>query len=347
VESRGFFLTTLGLSISGSIVPPPGQLLWGQFGSGEGADGLRLYHHIRSAVVKEVGESVGLVGLEDPGRLGDVLDLLEETVAAVGEARVLQRVGGEQDHEPGTAASRLAAENSPHALDHLTAGTGGADHDPQIGVGHVDALVENPRCGDGVEGAVAQVPEDAAPVATAGAAGDDVDLDVGVEPHDRMVGGPHRLGEQQGPVGGLDGRSKPAERLELRRTQCHDLASGPERGEILARGAATGTGVVLRQMADRGQERPERGVGNSGNLPQNAAGFDDLGLGGVVFVTLLTSERDRYEGYAGLRTHALGDGVDKPVAVADTTEIGEQDRLNGVVGALEGGGQPEALGVFR
>ena len=45
----------------------------------------------------------------------------------------------------------------------------------------------------------------------------------------------------------------------------------------------------------------------------------------------------------GLGADPVGDRGGEVVAVADATEVGEQDRLDRVVGPLEGGGEPEPL----
>ncbi len=58
-------------------------------------------------------------------------------------------------------------------------------------------------------------------------------------------------------------------------------------------------------------------------------------------------ERDPHERDPRRGAHAVGDRGREPVAVADTAEVGEQQFGNGVVTALERGGEPEPFLVLR
>ena len=158
-----------------------------------------------------------------------------------------------------------------------------------------------------------------------------------------MVCGANRFGEQQGAVGGSDRLGELAERLVLRRTGRHDLPTRRERVEVLVGGPTVGAGVVGGEVVDGSEEVAERLVGDALDLLELSTGGDDTALGGVVFGALLPGERYRHEADAGLGAHAVGDRRGEVVAVADPTEVRQQDRLDGVIGAFERGGETEAL----
>ena len=289
---------------------------------------------------------IELARLEDARRLGDLLDLLQEAVTILGEPGILQRVGGKDDDETRAAAERLAAQDPTHPLDHLAAGAARRDNEPQVRVGNVDPLVEYSRGRHRIERPVAELFEDGAAVAAAGVARDDLDIDDRIETDDRVVRGANRFGEQQGAVGGSDRLGELAEGLVLRRTGRHDLTTRRECVEVLVGGPAVGAGVVGGEVMDGSKEVAERLVGDALDLFELSAGGDDTTLGGVVFGALLTGERYRHEADAGLGAHAVGDRRGEVVAVADPTEVRQQDRLDGVIGAFERGGETETLLVL-
>ena len=97
---------------------------------------------------------------------------------------------------------------------------------------------------------------------------------------------------------------------------------------------------------DGSKEVAERLVGDALDLLELSTGGDDTALGGVVFGALLPGERYRHEADAGLGAHAVGDRRGEVVAVADPTEVRQQDRLDGVIGAFERGGETETLLVL-
>ena len=193
--------------------------------------------------------------------------------------RVLQRVLREHDHEPGGDPRALAAQDATHPLDHLAPRAARAHHDAEVGVGHVDAFVEHARRGDGVELPVAQVVEDLTALPPGGRAGDQVDRHQRIQPVDGVVGRAHGLGEHQRAVSIPDRRRETAEQLVLAARPRHDLASLGERVEVLARGAAVGTGVALGEVRDRGEEVAERLERHIADLPEVMASVDQRLLG--------------------------------------------------------------------
>jgi hypothetical protein len=78
------------------------------------------------------------------------LDFLHETVSFV-RLWILKCVASEKDYESSAAAEWLTPQDSAHALDHLTAGPACTDDDAEIGVGHINSLVQNTRCGYSVD----------------------------------------------------------------------------------------------------------------------------------------------------------------------------------------------------
>ena len=118
-----------------------------------------------------------------------------------------------------------------------------------------------------------------------------------------------------------------------------------ENVEVLVGGPAVGAGVVGGEVMDGSKEVAERLVGDALDLLELSAGGDDTALGGVVFGALL-----RVSGTAMKPTragaHAVGDRRGEVVAVADPAEVRQQDRLDGVIGAFERGGETETLLVL-
>ena len=156
-----------------------------------------------------------LRAVEDSGRLGDALDLVEEPVAFDAVGGVLQRVLGEHDHEAGCDPGSFAAQDAAHPLDHLAPGPARAHDDPEVRVGYVDAFVEHARSRDGVESADAEIVEDLPALTPSRRTGDQIDRHQRIEPVDGVVRGAHGLGEHQRAVGFPDGRRKTAEQLVL------------------------------------------------------------------------------------------------------------------------------------
>ena len=102
--------------------------------------------------------------VEHAGGLRDPLDLVEEAVALDAAGGVFERVLGEHDHQVGGDPRPLSPEDAAHALDHLAPGATRAHDHAEVGVGHVDALVEDARGGDRIELPIAEIVEDLAPL---------------------------------------------------------------------------------------------------------------------------------------------------------------------------------------
>ena len=77
----------------------------------------------------------------------------------------------------------------------------------------------------------------------------------------------------------------------------HDLATFGERVEVLARRPTVGAGVLLGQVAHRGEEGPERLDGHAAHLAQVGARPDQLRLGGDVLGPFLDRQRHPHEGH--------------------------------------------------
>ncbi len=108
-----------------------------------------------------------------------------------------------------------------------------------------------------------------------------------------------------------------------------------------------GAGVALREVGDRGEEVAERLHRHAGQGTEQVAGVDELVLGGDVLGPLVDREVDADERHARRRAHAVGDGLVEAVAVADAAEVRDQELGDGVVGALQRGGETEPLLVLR
>ena len=292
-------------------------------------------------------ELVELRAVEDPGRFGDALDLVEEAVAFDAVGGILQRVLGEHDHEARRDARSLAAQDAAHALDHLAPGAARAHHDAEVRVGHVDAFVEHARRGDRVELADAEIVEDLAALPASGRAGDQVDRHQRIEPVDRVVRGAHGLGEHERAVGVLDRGREAAEQLVLADRLRHDLAALGERVEVVARGAAVGAGVALGEVRDRGEEVAERFERHVAHRRRCWRALDEPLLDRDVLGALLDrTARTPTNATRGRRAHAVGDGLLEAVAVADAAEVREQQLGDRVVAAFERRGEPEPFLVL-
>ena len=221
------------------------------------------------------------------------------------------------------------------------------DDHTEVRVGDVDPFVEDARCGHRIELPVTEIVEDLTPPGAAGRAGDEVDGDVRIEPVDRVVRRPHGLGEHQRTFGLPDRRREPAEELVLADRLGHDLAPLRERVEVLARGAAVGAGVPFGEMRDRGHEVAERIERHPRDLAEMAARAHQALFDRDVVGTLLIGEGHPDERHPRAGAHAVGDALFEPVAVADATEVGEQEIGDTVVAAFERRGEAEALLVLR
>ncbi len=230
--------------------------------------------------------------------------------------RILQRVLGEHDHEAGGDPGALAAQDATHPLDHLAARAARAHDDAEVRVGHVDAFVEHAGRGDGVELPVAQVVEDLPTLPPGRRAGDQVDRHQRIQPVDGVVGGADRLGEDQRALGVPDRRRQTAEQLVLAAGPRHDLAPLGERVEVLARGAAVGTGVALGEVRDRGEEVAEGLERHVVDEPEVLAGVDERLLGRGVLGPLSRRQLHADERDPGRRAHAVDDGLVEAVAIS-------------------------------
>ena len=101
------------------------------------------------------------------------------------------------------------------------------------------------------------------------------------------------------------------------------------------------------EVVDGSKEVAERLVGDALDLLEQSPGGDDPPLGGVVLRAFLVGQWDRHESDPGLGAHPVGDGGAEVVAITDATEVGEEDRVDGVIGTLQGGGEAEPLLVLR
>ena len=85
----------------------------------------------------------------------------------------------------------------------------------------------------------------------------------------------------------------------------------------------------------------------SAHLPEVMTRVHELLLGGDVFGAFLDGQRHADECDARRRAHAVGDGLLEAVAMADATEVGQQQVGHGVVAALERRREPEPFFVLR
>ena len=128
----------------------------------------------------------------------------------------------------------------------------------------------------------------------------------------------------------------------------HDLAPLGERVEILARGAAVGTGVALGEVRDRGEEVAER-LERHVRAPSRRCwrAFTSCCSVAVYSARSSTEQLDADERDPRRRAHAVGDGLLEAVAVADAAEVRQQQLGHRVVAAFERRGEAEPFVVLR